>query len=42
LKNGRFLAPPRAKRMTTIICPKKVYGDGKTKDYSGFSPETGR
>src|SRR4051794_2097337 len=29
LKNGRFLAPPRAKRITTIIIPKSCAGRKK-------------
>src|SRR5881227_708819 len=34
LKNGRFLAPPRAKRITTIIFPKKLCWTEKADDYS--------
>src|SRR5437868_15242792 len=29
LKNGRFLAPPRAKRITTILIPKNCAGRRK-------------
>src|SRR5471032_824628 len=34
LKNGRFLAPPRAKRITTIIVPKSVLRRKKVANYS--------
>src|SRR5471030_179216 len=34
LKNGRFLAPPRAKRITTIIVPKSVLRRKKAANYS--------
>src|SRR6476660_6228389 len=34
LKNGRFLAPPRAKRITTIIKSKKLCWAEKADNYS--------
>src|SRR5438067_1093141 len=34
LKNGRFFAPPRAKRITTILFPEKLCWAEKADDYS--------
>src|SRR5450830_1586929 len=40
LKNGRFLAPPRAKRITTIMWFQKVFEHGKDDDYSRNTGQT--
>src|SRR4051812_30479220 len=40
LKNGRFLAPPRAKRITTIMNSKKCSKTEKAVNYSASRPKT--